>query len=83
MIDNKVREYRLQNHLSQKELACRVGTRRETIGALEKGKHNPSLELAFRIARELDVPVETLFSWMIQKESRNYRRRCDGYQAVG
>lgn len=43
MIDNKVREYRLQNHLSQKELACRVGTRRETIGALEKGKHNPSL----------------------------------------
>ena len=62
MVDNKVREYRLQNHLSQKELACRVGTRRETIGALEKGKHNPSLELAFRIARELDVPVETLFS---------------------
>ena len=61
MFDNRVREYRLQNHMSQKDLALRVGTRRETIGALEKGKHNPSLELAARIARELNVSIEVLF----------------------
>ncbi len=61
MFYNRVREYRLQNHMSQKDLALRVGTRRETIGALEKGKHNPSLELAVRISRELGVSIEKLF----------------------
>lgn len=71
MIDNRVREYRLQNCLSQKDLALRVGTRRETIGALEKGKHNPSLDLAVRIARELGVSIEVLFCIGETEKERN------------
>jgi putative transcriptional regulator len=47
--------------MSQQELAERVGVSRQTILSIEKGKYHPSIELALRLARVFDVPVEVLF----------------------
>jgi putative transcriptional regulator len=58
----KIKEFRMKIGLTQEELAKRVGVRRETIVFLEQGKYNPSLKLAFNIARELKAPIEKLFS---------------------
>ena len=48
--------------MSQEELAEKVGVRREPIGNLEKGKYNPSLVLAWHIAKEFHVAIEEVFS---------------------
>lgn len=60
-IETKLKEYREERGLTQKDLAEQVGVRRETIVHLEKNKYNPSLELALEIAQIFEVPVETLF----------------------
>ena len=62
MIYNRIREYRARLGLSQEELARQVGVRRETIGNLEKGKYNPSLVLAWKIAQVFKVPIEEVFT---------------------
>ena len=51
MIRNRIREYRAKYAMKQEELAKLVGVRRETIGNLEKGRYNPSLVLAWNIAK--------------------------------
>ncbi|MDK2584609.1 helix-turn-helix transcriptional regulator [Romboutsia sedimentorum] len=56
-----LKKYRQFNGLTQEELANRVNVRRETIARLENAKYNPSLELAVRISKELDTPIEKLF----------------------
>ena len=61
MIKTRIREYRARLGMSQEELARRVGVRRETIGNLEKGKYNPSLVLAWNIARVFGVTIEEIF----------------------
>ena len=48
-------------NMTQEDLAQRVGVRRETIGNLEKGRYNPSLVLAWRIAQVFSVPIEEIF----------------------
>jgi putative transcriptional regulator len=58
----KVKEFRVKKDLTQEELAKRVGVRRETIVFLEQGKYNPSLKLALSIAKELNLPIDKLFS---------------------
>ena len=57
----KIREYRARQGLTQEELAKKVGVRRETIVFLEKGKYNPSLFLAYKIAKVLQASIEHLF----------------------
>lgn len=59
----QIKKYRLLKDLTQEELAQRVGVRRETIMRLENAKYNPSLELAVRIARELDASIDDLFNF--------------------
>ena len=59
----RIREFRARFHMNQEELAARVGVRRETIGNLENGKYNPSLRLAYDIARVFGVPIEEIFSF--------------------
>lgn len=58
---SNLKKYRQLNELTQEELANKVNVRRETIARLENAKYNPSLELAVKISRELDTPIETLF----------------------
>ncbi|MGI5837447.1 MAG: helix-turn-helix transcriptional regulator [Chloroflexota bacterium] len=60
-LTTRIREYRARKELSQDELARRVGVRRETIVHLEKGRYNPSLKLAWDIARALDATIDELF----------------------
>mgnify|MGYP005810080711 CR=1 FL=1 len=62
MIHNRIREYRARFDLKQEDLAARVGVRRETIGNLEKGRYNPSLVLAWRIAKVFGVTIEEVFT---------------------
>ena len=62
MIKNRIKEYRARYDMKQEELAGRVGVRRETIGNLEKGKYNPSLVLAWNIAKVFGVTIEELFT---------------------
>jgi len=47
--------------ITQEELAARLGVTRQTIHAIETGKYNPSLELAFKIAQYFDTTIEAVF----------------------
>jgi putative transcriptional regulator len=58
-----MKELREQKHLTQEQLAQKVGVRRETILFLEKGKYNPSLKLAYDIAKVLDAKIEDVFTF--------------------
>ena len=62
MIQNRMKEHRARLGLKQEDLAKLVGVRRETIGNLEKGRYNPSLVLAWNIARVFGVPIEEVFT---------------------
>lgn len=57
----RIKEFRARYDMTQKELAEKVGVRRETIVFLEQGKYNPSLKLAYDVAKTLDSKIEELF----------------------
>lgn len=57
-----MKEYRARLGLNQEELARLVGVRRETISNLEKGRYNPSLVLAWNIAKVFGVAIEEVFT---------------------
>jgi len=58
---NRIKEFRARHNLTQEELATKVNVRRETIVFLEKNKYNPSLKLAWDLARVFSVTIEELF----------------------
>jgi len=58
---NRIREFRAVQKLTQIELAKKVGVRRETIVFLEGDKYNPSLQLAYKIARVFNMSIEEIF----------------------
>ena len=58
---NKIRVLRAMREITQEELAAALGVTRQTIIAIEKGKYDPSLPLALRMARFFETPVEELF----------------------
>jgi DNA-binding XRE family transcriptional regulator len=60
-VKTRIKEFRARHDLTQEALAKLVGVRRETIVFLEKGKYNPSLKLAYRIARSLGSTIDELF----------------------
>ena len=61
-IKNQIRRLRFDaNEMTQEELAIKAGVTRQTIIALESQKYSPSLELAFRIAKVFNVPLEDVF----------------------
>jgi putative transcriptional regulator len=57
----RIKEFRARHDLTQEDLAKKVGVRRETIVFLEKGKYNPSLQLAHDVAKALESTIEELF----------------------
>lgn len=61
-IRNHVRKVRVQRGLTQQALADAIGVTRQTIGLIEVERYNPTLALAFRMARILEVRVDELFS---------------------
>lgn len=60
-MNNRIKEFRARFNLTQDELARKVGVRRETIVFLEKNKYNPSLRLAYDLAKVFSVTIEELF----------------------
>ena len=60
-LKTRIKEFRARFNLTQEELAVKVGVRRETIVFLEKGKYNPSLKLAYDIARVFETTIEEVF----------------------
>jgi len=60
-VKNRLRELREAKGLTQEELAKALGVTRQTIIAIEKGKYDPSLRLAFKIARFFNRTIEEIF----------------------
>ena len=59
---NRVRVLRAENELTQAELAEKLNVTRQTVIAIESGKYDPSLPLAFAIARTFDQSIEEIFT---------------------
>ena len=60
-MNNRMRELREAQGWSQGELADRLEVSRQTVNALETGKYDPSLPLAFKLARLFEMPIEEIF----------------------
>jgi putative transcriptional regulator len=58
---NRLRVLRAERNWSQAELAKRLNVSRQTINAIENGKYDPSLPLAFKMAVLFDLPIEQIF----------------------
>jgi putative transcriptional regulator len=69
-MNNRLEEMRTQKGWTQQELADRVEVSRQTIISLERGRYNPSILLAFRLARQFEVTIENLF--LYSEEEDNY-----------
>jgi putative transcriptional regulator len=61
-MNNRLRVLRAERSWSQADLAERLGVSRQSVNAVETGKYDPSLPLAFKIARVFALPIETIFS---------------------
>ena len=62
VVHNRIAVLRADRRVSRRELAEALGVHYQTVGYLERGEYAPSLHLALRIARYLDVPVESVSS---------------------
>lgn len=62
-MDNRLRVLRAEHGWTQAALATRLGVSRQTVNALEKGRYDPSLPLAFMIAHVFEMRIEDVFTW--------------------
>jgi putative transcriptional regulator len=63
-ITNSIRTLRFaRGEMTQADLAQRIGVTRQTVIAIEQGRYSPSLEVAFQIARVLQVPLDEVFQY--------------------
>jgi len=67
-IVNRLHVLRAERRITQEQLAKEVGVTRATIVAIERGGYNPSLELAFRLARYFQTDINTIFS--VEEENK-------------
>ena len=72
-INSRVHVLRAERRISQQELGDAIEVTRATINAIESGNYNPSLELAFRLARYFEVGIDQVFS--VEGEIKNEKRR--------
>ncbi|HJA24843.1 MAG TPA: helix-turn-helix transcriptional regulator [Candidatus Fournierella merdigallinarum] len=61
-MENKIRQMRREKGLLQEQLAKKCGVSRQTINAIENNKYDPTLALAFKLAKELGATVDELFT---------------------
>jgi putative transcriptional regulator len=61
-MNNRLRVLRAERAWSQQDLAARLGVSRQSVNAIETGRFDPSLPLAFRIADLFDLPIESIFT---------------------
>lgn len=60
---NRIKVLRAERNMTQADLAIEVQVSRQTINAIEKGKFDPSLPLAFKISKLFELPIETIFDY--------------------
>ncbi len=60
-VKNRLKVLRAERDWSQAELGGRLGVSRQAVNAIETGKYDPSLPLAFKLSRLFDVPIEEIF----------------------
>ena len=60
-MNNRIKDLRKENNVTQEDLAFAVGVTRQTIISLENGKYNASLQLAFKIAKYFKTDIENVF----------------------
>jgi putative transcriptional regulator len=60
-VKTRIKELRARYNMTQEDLAKKVNVRRETIIFLEKGKYNPSLQLAYTISKQFNLSIEEVF----------------------
>ena len=65
---NRLEMLRKERGIRQEDLAQALGVSRQTVISLEKGKYNPSLSLAFRLARYFEMPIEAIFDDSDERE---------------
>lgn len=65
---NRLEEIRKERGIKQEELAAALEVSRQTIGSLENGRYNPSITLAFKLARYFDMSVEDIFIYEEEKQ---------------
>ena len=74
-VDNRLRVLRAERGWSQGEVAQRLGgVSRQAVNAIETGKHDPSLELAFRLAALFDLRIEEVFDPRLGEQRKEPRR---------
>lgn len=66
---NRLEEFRKKKGINQEELAASLEVSRQTIGSLENGRYNPSITLAFKIAKFFDISIEEMFIY--EEEEKN------------
>jgi len=69
-MENRLRVLRAERGLSQADLASRLEVSRQSVNAIETGKYDPSLPLAFRIAELFDLPIEDIFVSPARRSSK-------------
>lgn len=65
---NRLEEIRKERGTKQEELAAALEVSRQTIGSLENGRYNPSITLAFKLARYFDMSIEDIFIYEEEKQ---------------
>lgn len=60
-MNNQLKALRAERRWSQEDLASRLGVSRQTINAIENGRYDPSLPLAFQMSRVFGLPIEAIF----------------------
>ena len=77
-ITNDIRKLRFfADEMTQQQLAEKAGVSRQTIVAIEGGKYNPSLELAFRIAHAFNVPIDEVFNYHVIEKKKSKIKKGD------
>ena len=71
-MNNRLRALRAGRRWSQSDLAERLGVSRQSVNAIETGRYDPSLPLAFRIAELFDLTIEQVFVSPTQHQSRGF-----------
>ena len=74
-IKNNINALRTQKKMTQQALADAVSVTRATINAMEKGAYNPSLELAFRLARFFEVDIQSIF--VVEDKDEDIEKNSD------
>jgi putative transcriptional regulator len=73
-LNNRLRELREQFGITQEDLAARVKVSRQTIISLERGKYNPSISLAYSLAKVFHLTIEELFVFEEEEDHKKHSR---------